>query len=151
MGTTTLVGFGLFILFAVPALVAASDRRRTHALFHAALMLSGLAWALATGGTRAVLLALASGGLILVVLACAVALTQRRWQRRPLSGGEVQFMTASATWLMPVQALLALVGATLAIIAWSLLRKAMTGHVSRPEVVPFVVAAVLFALGVART
>jgi hypothetical protein len=143
MGDIKLVGIGLFMMFTVPALVAASDRRHTHDLFHIALALAGIGWSLFTGGKHGLVLALLSGVLILVLLCSTVALTQLRWHRRPFTGGEIKFMTAAALWLTPIAALLAIVGACLMMIVWPFAKKALVGHVSRPNLAPFIIVAVI--------
>ena len=150
MGTAKLIGIGLFILFTLPALVAASDRRNTHDLFHLTLAVAGLVWAMMAGGIHALLLALGSGALVLVLLASTVALTQRQWRRRALTGGEIKFATAAAIWLLPIEAVVAMIFAAFAMIAWIFFKKALAGHVSRPDVAPFVAIAVLFTAALNR-
>jgi Flp pilus assembly protein protease CpaA len=144
MGSVKLVGIGLFILFTLPALVAASDRRHAHDLFHGILASAGIVWAWYAGGWHGLLLALASGVLILVLLASTVALTQRQWRRRALTGGEIKFVTASAIWLPPAQALVAIIVASLAITVWIFFNGAAAARVSRPAITPFVVISVIF-------
>jgi hypothetical protein len=56
MTALKLIGIGLIIILAIPSIVAASDGRRTHIVFHVILGVGGLVWSGFAGGLQALIL-----------------------------------------------------------------------------------------------
>jgi Flp pilus assembly protein protease CpaA len=96
-----LLGLGLLIALLLPSLVALSERRRLHDMFRALLALAGLGFCWATGGTSGLLLGLCSSLGVLLLLTMLVAFTQKLFDARILSGGEIKQLAAGAAWLYP--------------------------------------------------
>jgi hypothetical protein len=138
-----LVGMGFILIFSMPGIVAASDGRRTHTLFHIALGFCGLCWSFISGGLYALILSFLSGVLVLALLTLSVAFTQRRWSKRILVGGEMKLMTAAATWLPPISAIGAVALAVGAVVLWLIARTSLQNDPSRPDVTPFIIGSLL--------
>jgi hypothetical protein len=144
MTALKLIGIGLIIILAIPSIVAASDGRRTHIVFHVILGVGGLVWSGFAGGLQALILSFSSAVIVLLLLALSVAFTQNRWNKRILVGGEMKLMTAAATWLPPISAIGAMALAVGAIILWLVARTSLQNNPSRPDVTPFVIGSFLF-------
>jgi hypothetical protein len=143
MGALKLIGIGLIVILSLPGIVAASDGRRTHTIFHILLGLGGLAWSWSAGGVHALLLSLASAAIVLLLLSLCVAFTQKRWNKRILVGGEMKLMTAAAAWLPPIFAIGAIALAIGATILWLVARTTLQNDPSRPDVTPFIIGSLL--------
>jgi hypothetical protein len=143
MAALKLIGIGLIVILALPGIVAASEGRRTHSIFHALLALGGLVWNWSAGGVHGLALSLASGAIILASLVLILALTQSRWNRRPLTGGEVKLIAASATWLLPLFAIIFICLAIASILLWLFVKQSSQMQQSRPDITPFVIVSLL--------
>jgi hypothetical protein len=143
MAAIKLIGIGLILLFSLPGLVAASEGRRTPNPFIFILAIGGLAWNWSAAGGHALLLSLASGILVFALLAGGIAFTQRRWNRRLLTGTNIKLMAAAATWLQPLLAIAAITAALIAIILWLSLKDTSPARQSRPDITPFLTIALL--------
>jgi D-alanyl-lipoteichoic acid acyltransferase DltB (MBOAT superfamily) len=149
MSGQKLIGLGLILLCGLPALIAASEHRRAPALLQLPLAIAALGWSWVTGGLHLILLSLAAGAIVFLILVAGLAFTQRQWDRRLLTGSEVKLMTAAAMWLPVLFAVAAMLLALVAAVAWVMAGKLTNDRVSRPDLGPFVIAAVLAAFALA--
>jgi Flp pilus assembly protein protease CpaA len=143
MDAMSKIGVALLVVLLLPAIVAEWEGRRLPDIFHAALGLGGLLFALATGGTTALIAALATAIAGLALLAAVVAGARSLWFIRLMRGSDIKLLAAGSAWL-GAGGTLAMIGlVALLFVLTVVVLRVRNNRPLRPELTPLVAIAAI--------
>jgi hypothetical protein len=128
MGAGGYFTLALLIVLLLPTVVLAMEGRRSPDALYALIAICGLMVSAYSGGSRALVVAIASALGVLLVTGTAVTMLRSKLRLRILTGGQIKLMAAGAAWLGPWGTVLMMVLAIVALFAIAMWRQLREGR-----------------------